>query len=113
MLKKSLRVPIGKFPRTARVLIKGKLFVVKISSNALRHSRVGVVVKKGGVRNSSKRNIIKRSVFRVFENRPEILNKPGTDYLVVVSGGRELDEAVNGELTKELESSIKELTNDN
>ena len=49
----------------------------------------------------------------MFENRPEILNEPGVDYLVVVSGGRELDEAVNGELTKELESSIKKLTNDN
>lgn len=113
MLKKSLRVPIGKFPRTARVLLKGKLLVVKTSSNTLRYSRVGVVVKKGSIRSSSKRNTIKRSVFKVFENHPEILDKSGIDYLVIVSGSRELDVAVNGELTEELESSIKELINAN
>lgn len=109
MLKKSLRVPVGKFPRTANVVLRGKFFIVKTSLNTLRYSRVGVVVRKGSVKKSTKRNVIKRSVFRAFENHPEILNKPGTDYLVVISGSPELDEAASGELTRELESLIKEL----
>ena len=111
MLKKSLRVPIGKFPRSARVLLSGKFFIVKTFSNKLGYSRVGVVVKKSDVKNSSNRNSIKRSIFRVFENHPEILSKPGIDYLIIVSGISELDEELDGELTEELERSIKELIN--
>jgi len=109
MLKKSLRVPVGKFPRTAHVLLRGKFFVVKTSPNTLGHSRVGVVVRRGSVKKSTERNVIKRNVFRAFENHPEILNKPGTDYLVIISGSPKLDEAASGELTRELESFIKEL----
>ena len=113
MLKKLLRVPIGKFPRDARTLLRKKFFIIKTSSNTLGYSRVGIIIKKKGIRNSVKRNSIKRSIFKVFEGYPEILNKSGVDYVIIVSGGRELDGAANGELTKELEDSIKEIINAN
>ena len=113
MLKKLLRVPIGGFPRDARTLLRKRFFIVKTSSNTLGYSRVGIIIKKKGIKNSSKRNSIKRSIFKVFEDYPEILNKPGVDYVIIVSGGRKLDEAADDELTKELEDSIKELINAN
>jgi len=108
MLRKSLRVPVGKFPRSARVTSRGEFFVIKTSPNLLTYSRVGVVVGKGVAKGAVERNKIKREVFDVFKEAP-LFALPGVDYLVVVTGSDELDSEAREELTKGLEDAISRL----
>jgi len=108
MLRKSLRVPVGKFPRSAKVTSRGKFFIMKTFPNSLTYSRVGVVIGKGVVKGAVERNKIKREVFDVFERVP-LLASPGVDYLVVVTGNDELDSEAREELTKGLEDAISKL----
>ena len=108
MLRKSSRVPVGKFPRSAKATSRGKFFVMKTSTNSLAYSRVGVVVGKSVAKNAVERNKIKREVFSVFEEAP-LLALPGVDYLVVVTSSDELDSEARKELTEGLEDVISKL----
>jgi len=108
MLRKSSRVPVGKFPRNAKTISRGKSFVMKTSTNSLAYSRVGVVVGKGVAKKAVERNKIKREVFGVFEGVP-LLALPGVDYLVVVTSSDELDSEARKELTEGLEDAINRL----
>jgi len=109
MLAKKYRVPIQSFPKKAKTLLVGKFFVVKHSSNTLWHSRAGVVIRRGSVEGSVNRNKLRRAAISVLEKNKGLLEKPGTDYLVVIGGPDKLDGKVFGELTEELESAIKKL----
>jgi len=113
MIKKSLRVPVGKFPKQANILYKGKTLTLKSSPNKLKHSRVGVIVGKGVVRNANRRNKVKRTIFNVFDKNTEIISRPGIDYVVIVKDGNELDEDDLGRLTSELEVALSNRKNDN
>jgi len=113
MIKKSLRVPVGKFPKKASILYKGKILTLKSSPNKLKHSRVGVIVGKGVVRHANRRNKVKRIIFNVFDKNTEIINRPGNDYVVIVKDSDELDEGDLGRLTSELEASLSNIKNDN
>jgi len=114
MLKKLLRSPVGKLQQGARVLYKGKILTLKISANKLKHSRVGVIIGKGVIKKANKRNKIKRIVFSVFEKNPEIIKRPGNDYIVVITkNSDELDAGDFGSLTSELEASLSNIKNDN
>lgn len=108
MLRKSSRVPVGRFPRSAKVTSRGKFFIMKTFPNTLTHSRVGVVIGKGVAKGAVDRNKIKREVFGVFEGVP-LLSLPGVDYLVVVTSSDELDSEAREELTKGLEYAISKL----
>ena len=109
MLKKTHRVPVGGFPRNSKVVFSGKCAVLKTAKNSLTYSRVGVVVGKNSVGGAIKRNRAKRVVFNVFRDNKGLLSRPGTDYLVIVSLQRSLDDRVDGELTKELGNAISKL----
>lgn len=113
MIKKSLRTPVGKFPKKAHILYKGKILTLKSSPNKLKHSRVGVIVGKGVVRRANKRNKVRRTIFNVFEKSAEIIKNPGNDYVVIIKDGDELDEDGLGRLTSELEASLSNIKNDN
>jgi len=113
MLKKSLRSPVGKLQQGARVLYKGKILTLKVSSNKLQHSRVGVIIGKGIIKKANKRNKIKRTVFSVFEKSPEIINRSGRDYIVIIKNRDGLDAGDFGGLTSELEASLSNIKNDN
>ena len=106
MLGKKYRVPVQNFPRNAKTIFSGKLFVIKSSANQFLYSRVGVIVRKGTVKSSAKRNKIRRTTFRAFEKNPVVLDGLGWDYLVIVNVPNELDDEVYVALTKELEGAV-------
>jgi len=109
MLKKSLRVPVGKFPQRAETVLRSGGFTIKASPNKLTHSRVGVVIRKGVLKKAVHRNKVKRVVFKLFSEHNETLNHGGTDYLVVIGQIKSLDADGLDELTRDLEQSILKL----
>ena len=72
-------------------------------------NRAGVIIRKGVVKSSVKRNKIKRTVFSVFENNPAVLGGRGKDYLVIVNVLGESDDSAYTALTKELESAVTKI----
>ena len=106
MLGKKYRVPIQSFPKNAKTIFSGGLIVLKSSANKVLRNRAGVIIRKGVVKSSVKRNKIKRTVFSVFENNPAVLGGRGKDYLVIVNVLGESDDSAYTALTKELESAV-------
>src|SRR3990167_7204217 len=92
MLGKKYRVPSQSFPKNAKTIFSGGLIVLKSSANKVLRNRAGVIIRKGVVKSSVKRNKIKRTVFSVFENNPAVLG--------------ESDDSAYTALTKELESAV-------
>ena len=109
MLGKKYRVPIQSFPKNAKTIFSGGLIVLKSSANKISHNRAGVVIRKGVVKSSVKRNKIKRTMFRVFENNLAVLSGRGKDYLVIVNVLDESDDSAYTALTKELESAVTKI----
>ena len=109
MLGKKYRTPVQKFPRKAKIVYNGRLFVIKNFPNALTHSRVGIIVSKNVVRGAVKRNKIKRVVMGAFQDNERILKTPGTDHLVIISSSDKLDGVECEELKKELEGALAKL----
>jgi|SRR3989344_39628 len=109
MLGKKYRVPIQSFPKNAKTIFSGGLIVLKSSANKVLRNRAGVIIRKGVVKSSVKRNKIKRTVFSVFENNPAVLGGRGKDYLVIVNVLGESDDSAYTALTKELESAVTKI----
>lgn len=84
MLPKKLRVPIQKFPKNSKTLLRGNFIVVKFAKNNLGYDRIGVVVSKKAAKKPTQRNKIRREVFHLFQfskNR----GSGGRDALIIVN----------------------------
>jgi len=109
MLRKKQRVQIQNFPKSAKSVFSGDSIVVKINRGISKPGRVGVIIKKGAVKSSVKRNAIKRRVFAFFEDEQDFLKKTNSDILVIVNKLGKLDDKDYEGLTKELGAAINKL----
>jgi len=108
MISARYKLNISLALRDFKAFYKGKFFSVKRKENGLKVSRVGVVISKKFSRSAVKRNKIRRSIFRFFqENKTFLLRfNPPSDFLVIVLTTTSEIEDNKEILTKELKNVI-------
>ncbi len=67
MVAKKHKLPIGGFPKEAKVVFQNGYFFVKANRGTVPHNRVGVVVGKWLAKSAVKRNCIKRMIYGFFQ----------------------------------------------
>lgn len=100
MLSKTNRLPIQNLPKSGFKSFRSHNLTLKIFTNGLPSSRLGVIISKKTAKLAVKRNELKRAVFnsaRIF-----LSTLPLADYLVIIN--KDLSKA---ELQKEIEELFK------
>jgi ribonuclease P protein component len=82
MLPKKQRLSRSLFTAERHVTLRTPYFAVKIRQNNLPYSRLGVVVSGAAVKNSVKRNFLKRQTKAIFK---EASNGP-RDFIIIFNG---------------------------
>ena len=68
MFSKKHRLPIQAFSNKNKTVFGGEYVVIKTAPNNLTYNRVGVLVGKKTIKNATKRNEAKRTVFNFLKN---------------------------------------------
>lgn len=85
MLPKKYRLPIQLFPRAQVSSVRNTYFVVKTSNNTLSHPRFGVLVSKGVAKEATRRNALRRDIFRFLQETKLFSSKVSRDVLFIPS----------------------------
>ena len=104
MLQKQYRLP-GAVRLTSTSSFRSSIFLLKVSSNGLKHSRFGFIVRKTVDKRATVRNRIRRVFRSVIEEMQQTI-KPGYDMLFFLTG--QLLEMKREALYNELHEFLKE-----
>jgi len=86
MIESGYKFKITPTLKDFKIFHKNNLFFIKIKENNLLNSRVGVIVSQKNTRLATKRNLIKRLIYRFFQENKAFLNNfsPPSDFLVII-----------------------------
>jgi len=86
MISSGYKLKIMPSLRDFKVFYKDNFLFIKTKENGLLNSRVGVVVSQKNSRLATKRNAIKRLIYRFFQENRTFLDRfsPPSDFLVII-----------------------------
>ncbi len=97
MIAKKYRLPVQLFPRQTKTVFREKELTVKATHNGLPYNRFGVIIARGDVKLSSRRNALKRAALNFLKTKKGLFERQsdGRDFLII------LNPSSGGNLTKD------------